>query len=172
MFGQIANIATSMVGNIHQPSISFIPFLGWLEFLIPLIPWLFEGIFGKGDTAGTTQDQTQTTTTTALPSGYQSPTLGLNDLLMQAALGKNLSIFGGAGLPRGQTIAPDFLKDFMSLIGSSYTDLQKKTTNPAPIIPTIPSAEEKATVCKNKCSYIWDGNGRETCYQTCMRGGG
>jgi hypothetical protein len=147
--------------------------LGWLEYLIPLIPWLFEGIFGGSDGATQEQKQDQTTTTTALPSGYQSPTLGLNDLLMQAALGKNLSIFGGAGLPGGQTIAPDFLKDFMSLIGSSYTDLQKKYTNPTPTAPTVPSGDSvKATACKNKCSYLWDGNRREACQLECMRGQG
>jgi hypothetical protein len=183
MFGQIANIATSMVSGIHQPSLSFIPFLGWLEFLIPLIPYLFQGLFGGGEDETeqqkTTGTQTGTTTTTAPPSGYQSPTLGLQDLLMQAALGKNLKMFGGAGMPGGQTIAPDFLNDFLSLIGSSYTDLQKKYTNPAPInpIPILPVAPSpaKITACEIKCKKNLASFSQshaavyKACYDACIK---
>jgi hypothetical protein len=91
---------------------------------------------------------------------------------MQAALGKNLSIFGGAGLPRGQTIAPDFLKDFMSLIGSSYTDLQKKQTNPTPALPpTQPSIEDSQycdTLCKNPATT--SGLPYAKCFSQCIAG--
>jgi len=146
--------------------------------LLSLIPSLIQMLFGGGNDETqqqqTTGTQTGTTSTTALPSGYQSPTLGLNDLLMQAALGKNLSIFGGAGLPKGQTIAPDFLNDFLSLIGSSYTDLQKKYTNPTiPIVPTlpIPPSPEKVAACKNHCSPNGpvDSWAYKSCYDLCMR---
>jgi hypothetical protein len=163
MFEQAANIVSSMMAGIHSPSIPFIPFLGvawWIPMLISLLgPTLLQklGVLGggTGDTTGMTE-QDQTTTTTALPSGYQSPTLGLNDLLMQAALGKNLSIFGGAGLPGGQTIAPDFLQDFMSLIGSSYTDLQKKYTNPTPLVPpTPPTPPETLATCRDNCNKTY-----------------
>ena len=88
--------------------------------LISLAPSLLGFLFGGKD------QQTQTQTTVAPPTGYQSPSLGLLDLLMQGTLGKNLSLYGGAGMPGGQTIAPSYLQDFLDLIGSSYTDLQGK----------------------------------------------
>jgi len=147
--------------------------------LLSLIPSLIQMLFGGGNDETqqqqTTGTQTGTTSTTALPSGYQSPTLGLNDLLMQAALGKNLSIFGGAGLPKGQTIAPDFLNDFLSLIGSSYTDLQKKQTNPVPSV-NVPSVNENdpatATTLAN-CIVACDkkygiSSGFSACHNYCQ----
>uniref|UniRef100_A0A6M3IYJ2 Uncharacterized protein n=1 Tax=viral metagenome TaxID=1070528 RepID=A0A6M3IYJ2_9ZZZZ len=92
----------------------------WLIALLMGAPMIIDLLKGGSD------QQTQTQTTVAPPTGYQSPSLGLLDLLMQGTLGKNLSLYGGAGMPGGQTIAPSYLQDFLDLIGSSYTDLQGK----------------------------------------------
>lgn len=164
MFGQIANLASSMMAGVHSPGILFIPFLGWLEYLIPLIPWLFGQLTG-GDTTGTTQTQDLTTETTAMPTGYQSPTLGLLDLFMQGALGKNLQTYSNWGLPAGKSIAPDFLQDFLGLIGSSYTDLQNKMTNPAVTTPaeTLASCEAE---CRKK--YPLFNDRRTACLSSCQ----
>ena len=91
--------------------------------LIQIAPSILKMLFGGKDE----QAQRQLTTTTAPPMGYQSPTIGLQDLLLQQALGQNLQMLGGAGMPGGGTIAPYFLQDFLSLIGSNYEALSKKT---------------------------------------------
>ena len=95
--------------------------------LISIAPSLLNMLFGGGDNQTNNQSQRQVTRTTALPMGYQSPTIGLQDLLLQQALGQNLQMLGGAGMPGGGTIAPYFLQDFLSLIGSNYEALSKKT---------------------------------------------
>jgi hypothetical protein len=147
----------------------------WAALISLLGPLLLQklGLFGGTDDT-TTQENTGTTTTTALPTGYQSPTLGLLDLLMQGTLGQNLKTYSNWGLPAGKSIAPSYLDDFLGLIGSSYTDLQKKYTNPTPIIPTVPTAEEKAVACRNKCLPYGgvDSLGYTTCYRTCIGGRG
>jgi hypothetical protein len=93
----------------------------WLIAVLLGLPSVIQMLSGGND-----QTATQETTATTTPSGYQSPTLGLMDLLMQGTLGKNLGMYGGAGMPGGQSIAPSYLQDFLSLIGSNYYDLQKK----------------------------------------------
>jgi len=95
--------------------------MGWETLALILGPMLLQGLFGGN------KPQTYTQETVAPPSGYQSPTLGLMDLLMQGTLGKNLQMYGGAGMPGGASIAPEYLADFLDLIGGQYGQLQKKT---------------------------------------------
>lgn len=163
MFGQvfiILKIASAAVSGIPiSGMIPFIPLFGiawWIPMLISLLgPSLLQQLTGGGGG----EQQTSTSTTTGLPGGYQSPTLGLQDLLMQGTLGKNLQMFGGAGMPGGQTIAPDFLKDFMDLIGSEYGNLQGKYTNPTP-------ATDKCAHCQQ---YAPNGpNENANYYGQCM----
>jgi hypothetical protein len=138
----------------------------WAALISLLGPLLLQklGLFGGTDDT-TTQENTGTTTTTALPTGYQSPTLGLLDLLMQGTLGQNLKTYSNWGLPAGKSIAPSYLDDFLGLIGSSYTDLQKKQTNPTPIVPV-----ETLATCRDKCEKdhpVWNDR-KARCLSDCQ----
>ena len=88
----------------------------WLASLIPIVLMLMN--------QGNNQSQQTTQTTTAEPRGYQSPILGLMDMLMANTLGQNLNVYGTAGLPRGMSIAPGILQDFLRLMQEEYLKTQ------------------------------------------------
>lgn len=134
MFGQLAQVAMSMTSGIHNPfhGTLFPLFVGWIEFLVPLIPWVASLLFGSGS------EKSQTTTTETPFKGWQSPLMGAMDPTIWSGLIGNAQALGGAGMPGGKSRwgqgTNDMFANILSLIKNEWpqvmSEYKKKSVTP------------------------------------------
>jgi len=138
MFGQIANIATQMMANIHYPGLSGVmlfmvinPMIG--AALIGLLPSLWQILFGGGGNQETNPPTTQDTTTTTVTPPWQPKDPGYNILspYLMSMFTQNFGRLSGAGYPGGKGIGGDMTQQLIDVISKGWPDILGSYNKPA-----------------------------------------
>ena len=91
-----------------------------VTILLTLGPALLQTLFG-GSNQGTSQQQT--TTSTSLPSGYQSPMLGMYDMLTGGLLSQQVKRTSNFGYPAGAGMDTSWIDQLLSTLGTEWPKL-------------------------------------------------
>jgi hypothetical protein len=136
---------------------------------------LLGALFGGGSKSS---NKTATTTqkTTSTPTGYQSPTLGLWDMVLGNMLGQNVVRNSGAGYPAGAGLDTGLAKRAVSLVGSEgnkLIDLYGRNGMPAGVNEygfRSPKANLNPNACKDDCWNTFKNNPSATSddYEKCV----
>lgn len=173
MFGNIALIAASALGGIHNPFHQFVAIAGIAPAvgaaLISGIPWLLSLLFGGGGG----NDQTSTTTSETTNPTYRSPALGLMEPGILSALLGNARSMGGAGMPGGVSrfggSANSMFSDIIGLLSKEWPTIMKGYGDGA--TKTDPSCDIKCKARYGPGQLSNDPAALADCIATCNRRG-